>query len=156
MDILVNTMCQHAVGIQISLSCDYFIPLGKFPWVKWMTYMLDLFSDFWGLSILSYKMVALIYVPTNTGFWYIVSNILSCIHYYLFVDNVTFIRCVVFKYFLTLCMLLLYFVEYLLYNAAASYLNVTSFFLYLPFFELCFKNIIKGVFCLCQYPAVFT
>lgn len=45
-------------------------PLGQFPGVEWLDYIIDLFTDYWGISILPSTIIILDYIPTNSALGY--------------------------------------------------------------------------------------
>lgn len=55
------------IGTHIVLSNVDSFYLGKFLGMGWLSYMLHLFSDLWGLSIMSSAMVIVVYIPTKCG-----------------------------------------------------------------------------------------
>lgn len=45
--------------------------MGKCPGMRWLGLMVDVFSEFWGVSMLSFIMTVLVYIPTISGLMYL-------------------------------------------------------------------------------------
>lgn len=54
--------------------------LRKFAGMGWLGHEVDLFSNIWGISTLSFAIVALVYIPTDSGLGY---QHLMSLHFYV-------------------------------------------------------------------------